>query len=130
MSQHRPAIDNILATVRRFLETCAPKLEGETRYHAQVCAYLLAMAEREWHLAPGFDANERDQLAVLLGHDAPPQQLNAELAAGLRAGRFDMQMPQVLATLLTLAAEKVAVVKPDHLAPRHRPTPSAGEGSR
>jgi hypothetical protein len=128
MSQHNPGLDDILATVRRFLDSCAPHLDGELRYHAQVSAYLLGIGERELLLGPGLDAAERRRLAALLGHDGAPAELNAELAAGLRAGRFDADFPQVLHTLLALAADKVAVVRPDHLDPRHRAAQPAGDG--
>jgi hypothetical protein len=100
MSQHRPALDNILATVRRFLETSAPQLQGEARYHAQVCAYLLAIGERELQHGAAHDAAERGRLAAILGHDGETCLLNAELATGLRAGRFDAAFPQVLDALL------------------------------
>jgi hypothetical protein len=128
MSQHRPDIGNILRTVRGFLDACAAQLAGEPRYHAQVCAYLLAIAEREIALAPGFDAAERSRLAALLGHDGTPEALNTALAVGLRAGRFDAVLPQVLDTLLALAADQVAVVRPDHLDARHRPAAAHAAG--
>jgi hypothetical protein len=120
MSQHRPDLGNILATIRAFLDSCAPHLHGEMRYHAQVSSYLLAISERELRLGPGYEATERGQLAALLGHDAPTERLNGELAAGLRGGRFDTRFAEVLETLLALTADKVAVVRPDHLDPRHR----------
>jgi hypothetical protein len=120
MSQHRPDVDNILATVREFIDSCAPHLDGEMRYHAQVSSYLLGICARELRLGPAHDANQRDRLAALLGSDATTAVLNAELAAGLRAGRFDAIFPQVLETLLALSADQVAVVRPDHLAACHR----------
>ena len=127
MSQHRPALDNILATVRRFLETSAPQLQGEARYHAQVCAYLLAIGERELQHGAAHDAAERGRLAAILGHDGETCLLNAELATGLRAGRFDAAFPQVLDALLAVAADRVAVVRPDQLDARHRaPTEEGG----
>jgi hypothetical protein len=122
MSQFNPPLDNLLATVRGFLESCAPLLEGEARYHAQVAGYLLGICEREGRLGPAFDAQERRLLAGLLGHDGPTSELNVELAAALRAGRWDDDLSRVLDVLLAVGINRVAVVRPDQLDPSHRPT--------
>ena len=128
MSQPRPSIGNILETVRGFLDANAAQMEGESRYNAQVSSYLLAICEREMRLGAGFDAAERRELAAVLGHDGSAAELNAELAARLRAGRLDEAFPLVLDTLLAIAADKVAVVRPDHLDARHRPSGPADSG--
>ncbi|MDQ2805235.1 MAG: DUF6285 domain-containing protein, partial [Pseudomonadota bacterium] len=106
MSQDRPPIDNILATVRRFLDACVPRLEGEMRYHAQVASYLLAIGERELRLGSTFDAEEQALLAGFVTRDGSAAELNADLAAGLRAGRLDDAFPQVLEVLLARAVHR------------------------
>jgi len=127
VSQDGPPIDDLLGTVRGFLESCVPLLDGEMRYHAQVAAYLLAICARELRLGPGLDAEERALLAGFLQREAPTAALNAELASGLRAGRFDDAFPPLLELLLARAVNRVAVVRPAHLDPRHRPTGNNGD---
>jgi hypothetical protein len=120
MSQDRPVIDDILATVERFLEDCRGKLEGETRYHAQVAAYLLGICRRELRLAPQLDAAERARLTAFLGVDAASPELDEQLAAAIREGRLDGRWDELLDLVLAATVSKVAIVRPAHLAPEHR----------
>jgi len=120
MAQYRPEVGDVLATVREFLEQAAPALAGETRYHAQVAAYLLGICERELQQGPEQAAAERARLAAFLQTDAPVESLNRMLAAGIRGGVFDQRSEALLRLLLEQSAGQVAVVRPDHLAPLHR----------
>jgi hypothetical protein len=121
MSQDRPAIDDLLASVEQLLGECAPKLEGELRYHAQVAAYLLQICRREIRLAPGFDAAEADALTGFLGRRAPLDELERGLAEAIRAGGCDGQWQAALDLVLAQTIDKVRIVRPGHLAPEHRP---------
>jgi len=121
MSQDRPALDNILATVRQFLEAGSAAPEGTSRYEMQLAAYLLAIAEREARLAPALDAAERARLAAFLGVDGSVTDLNRRLAADIRAGRLDDRWPQTSDLVRAHVIDKVTVVRPERLEPDHRP---------
>ena len=122
MSQYRPDINNVLLTVQKFIKDAAPKLEGETRYHAIVAAYLLGIAERELRLAPGFDKQEVAQLSDFLKTSGSLEDLHKTLAKGIRSGAYDEDWDALLDTVLQQTVSDVSVVRADHLAPMHRAT--------
>lgn len=119
MSQDRPSLAEILRTVAEFLDGLRPKLEGEAQYGALVSAYLLRIAEREVELSSTLDAEEREELAGLLGRSGTLADLDRLLCEGIRAGRFDDDLARVLEVALAQAVRKVRVVRPEHLAPAH-----------
>lgn len=120
MSQDRPSINDILLTVKKFLDDTGPKLEGEAKYHAQVSSYLLSICERELRLAGDFDRKEAAQLSAFLGAEAPLAAMTAEFCANIRAGKYDGNWDETLQLVLQQTIDKVKVVKPGHLAPMHR----------
>ena len=89
MSQDRPSINDMLLTVKQFLDDLGPKLEGESKYHAQVASYLLGLCEHELRLAVGFNADEQGRLSAFLGTDGSLDDLTAKLCAAIRAGTYD-----------------------------------------
>jgi hypothetical protein len=121
MSQDRPSINDILLTVKKFLDDVGPKLEGEAKYHAQVSSYLLGICDREISLSAGYDAAEQARLSEFLGEDRPLDSLTETLCAGIRAGKFDDRWDEMLDLVLAQTIDKVKIVKPGHLAPMHRP---------
>jgi hypothetical protein len=120
MSQDRPSINDILLTVKQFLDNLGPKLEGESKYHAQVSSYLLGICERELRLAVGFDADERGHLSAFLGSDGSLGELTATLCENIRSGKYDARWDEVLDLVLAQTIDKVKIVRPGHLAPMHR----------
>ena len=108
MTAPYPPLDDLLLTVREFLDALRPELVGERRYQAQVAAYLLTVALRE----RGAAAPET----------VPPLDGAADVAAfreALRAGRYD-DRAEIAEALLANAVRDAAMVRPDHLAPEHR----------
>jgi len=120
MSQDRPDIADLLATVQEFIDRITPKLEGEDRYHAQVSAYLLAICGRETRLGAPIAAAEQPRLAAFLGHDGAWPDLVRELSRDIRAGGCDGRWDAALDLVLFQVIDKVSVVRPDHLAQEHR----------
>ena len=120
MSQDRPSINDILLTVRKFLDDTGPTLTGEAKYHAQVSSYLLGICERELRLAGDYDRKEAAQLSEFLGSGKPLAEMTGELCENIRAGKYDKNWDQVLNMVLEQTIDKVKVVKPGHLAPMHR----------
>ena len=120
MSQDRPDLADLLATVQEFIDRITPKLEGEDRYHAQVSAYLLAICGREIRLGAPIAAAEQQHLTAFLGHDGAWPDLLGELSREIRAGTCDARWDATLDLVLRQVIDKVSVVRPDHLAQEHR----------
>ncbi len=123
MSQDRPSLDDILATVREFLDRVSVKLSGEERYHAQVASYLLAMAEREAKSGAVLDTEEHRRMASFLGREASLDELDQLLCDRIRSGACDASWDATLALVLQQTVDKVRIVRPDHLAAMHRAAP-------
>jgi hypothetical protein len=120
VSQDRPDAHEVLRTVREFVDSMRPKLAGEDQFHAIVASFLLSVVEREMRLAPVFDAREHRELADFTGSEAPLPELQRTLCEGIRAGRYDARFDELLAIVLEQTANKVRVVRPDHLDPGNR----------
>jgi len=120
VSQDRPSINDILQTVKKFLDDTAPKLEGEAKYHAQVSSYLLGICDRELALSAGFDAAEQARFSAFLGRDGSVAELTKALCDDIRAGRLDDRWDQTLELVLANTIDKVKIVRPGVLAPMHR----------
>lgn len=95
-----PTMDDLLLTVRDFLNDIRGELSPERKYQAQVAAFLLDVARRE--------------------HSAtPPAGAIADLTAfrdAIRAGKFDAEESELAEKLLLLSAAEVQIVRPDLLA--------------
>lgn len=95
-----PTMDDLLLTVRDFLNDIRGELSPERRYQAQVAAFLLDVARRE--------------------HSAtPPADTITDLTAfrdAIRAGKFDAEESQLAERLLMLSAAEMRIVRPDLLA--------------
>jgi hypothetical protein len=119
VSQDRPVATELLRTVSEFVDSMRTKLAGEDQYHAIVASYLLSIVERELRLAPDFDQREHLELARFAGSAAPLPNLLKTLCQGIRAGRYDDRFDELRALILEQTADKVHIVRPDHLDPSH-----------
>lgn len=128
MSQDRPSLAEILRTVAEFLDGLKPALEGEAQYGALVSAHILRIAEREVALQAELDAAETRELGELLGRSAPIPELNRLLCEGIRAGRFDDDWQRVSDVVLAQTIRKLAIVRPEHLAPEPPGAAKPGNG--
>jgi hypothetical protein len=98
----RPSTADLVHTVADFLDEISPALNSGDRYTALVCKHILAMVERELLSAPLAPLDE------------------AALAAAIRAGRHDTTWNSTFDAILQRTVARVALVKPDHLAAKHR----------
>ena len=121
MTQYRPVLHDLVRTVGEFIANARTPLKGEQKYHALVASYLLGICERELDLSPGFDREETEALAKFLKSAGSLDALRAQLCRGIRSGAFDGQDDAALQILLSETVNNVRVVRPDHLAPMHRP---------
>lgn len=122
MAHDQPDLPEILRTVREFIDDLVPRLGGLERYHALCALHLLDIALRE--LVAEWRHTETDddrRLRALLGTDAAlsSAEVRARLAHDIRDGRFDAELPALLAPLLAHVVAKVRIAKPDVLVPEH-----------
>ena len=113
MNRDQPGVEEILVTVREFIDEITDRLDGIDRYHAMCSSYLLGVAQRE--LMHGGAADAADALALA----GLPQEAG-ELAARLRQGEFDAQWDALLPRMLEHVINKVRISKPEHLDPLHQ----------
>jgi len=120
--QDRPPVDDLLRTVRQFVESIAPLLSGEAAFHARVAVYLLQICERELAQTGGASF-EAARLAAVLGRERPLAEQCRVLCAGIRAGDFDDRWDEAFDLALRQVVDKVRIVRPEWLA-----VPAAGGG--
>ena len=100
----------LIEAVQLFLAELEPELSGRRAFHAKVAQNALAIVARELAQAP--QAKEQALLAGVLGHDAPLDQLRADLCSQLRAGTGGEATPGLIDALLGVALAKCAVDNP------------------
>lgn len=115
MAQDRPSAPNALDTVRLFLESLMPSLEGEARFHTRVSIHLLEIVVRELEQGSALDGEERRALEALLGRRGELDALNRELARGIRDGSVDASDDEVFAHVLRSVEAKLRIVNPRRL---------------
>ena len=118
MAQDRPSADNLIDTVRAFLETLLPDLEGDARFRTRVSIHLLGIVARELRDAPGYDREEAERLGALLGGAGDLAALNERLSAAIRRGDFDARWDEVMDHVRKTVEDKVRIVRPERLATR------------
>ena len=106
MSQDRPSINEILLTVKQFLDDLGPKLERESKCHVRVSSYLLGICEGELRLAVGFNADKQGHLSAFSGADGSVDDLTAKLCANIRAGTYGERWDEVLDLVLGQTIDK------------------------
>lgn len=105
----------LVKAVQSFIETRAmPELKGHTAFHARVAANALGIVARELELAPKAADREKAQLASLLGHDGPLDELNRELCKGIREGKIDIESEALREHLEMTTLAKVAIDQPNY----------------
>ena len=120
MTQDAPSIDELLVTVREFVQEITPQLDGRDRYHAQCAVYLLDIVRRELGADATDETVEQAMLARYLGDGATGAAGLAALAAEIRSGRLDARFDELLADLTRQVVGKVRITRPDQLHPMHR----------
>ncbi|MCC6709101.1 MAG: hypothetical protein IT492_16205 [Gammaproteobacteria bacterium] len=125
MSQDAPSLDELLLTVRQFVDEIAPQLAGRDRYHALCASFLVEIARREI-AGGGDDSEERAMLGHYLGPTEPGANGLAALAQAIRGGRLDDRFDELLKDLTDHVVRQVRVTRPDVLDAMHREGGSQG----
>jgi hypothetical protein len=103
MVKEFPGVDDLLATVREFLQRIGPDLPASSKYDGQVAVYLLDIARRE--IADFVRPAAEDAAATL--------------CAEIRAGRRDDDWDSTLQSILEDTIARARIVRPGHLAAEH-----------
>lgn len=107
-----PTAAELLESVREWLDRDVATGGAVAPFHARVASNVLAIVEREIALGPVHDLRHAERLATLGVAD------DHELAAGIRAGRFDDRLDEVRALVRASVVDKLAVANPRYLADR------------
>ena len=117
--QDRPAAEDLLAAVRRFLsDTAMPNLQGHAAFSARVAGNVLDILARELALAPGFQKAETRRLKDLL--DVAPEaqsdllDLNRELCDKIASREMDLSTPGLRDHLIKISMGKLAIDQPKY----------------
>lgn len=105
-----PTAGQLVESVREWLEReVMPSTQGRLQFNARVAVNVLSMVERELRLGAEQVRAHADRLAQLGVAD------DAELAAGIRSGRFDGRLDEVRALVRDSVVDKLAVANPRYL---------------
>jgi hypothetical protein len=113
-----PALPDLLAVIREFLETDIMRdasLADEKRFNARVAVNMLATAERELRLGPVANAAEADRLTALVGPEGSLEEKNRRLAAELRNGVLASDDPGMLDHLRRTMVDALRINNPKWL---------------
>ena len=105
----------LVVAVRDFIEQRAmPELKGHTAFHARVAANALGIVARELEHGATSGEAERARLAKLLGHDGALMELNRELCAAIRCGKFGLDTPGLTEHMTLTTRDKVGIDQPNY----------------
>jgi hypothetical protein len=105
----RPSMITLIDAVGAFLDG-AEQPDERLRFHARVAASALRIARRELLLGDAHWLAHRERLRDLGCAD------DAELALGIRTGKLDDRMDEVVAAVRASVIDKLTVANPRHLA--------------
>jgi Domain of unknown function (DUF6285) len=115
-----PTVDELLAAVTGLLrDTLAPQLGAAEAFQARVAVNALDLVRRELAQGEAARAEARQRLQVLLGIDAPLDELQAELARRIREREFTPATPGLIELLKQNTLAKMAVEQPGHALFKH-----------
>jgi hypothetical protein len=103
-----PTLPELIEAVREWLDAVAGGA-AVSPFHARVAANVLAIVQREYELGPAHDRAHAARLDALGVAD------DAELARGIRDGRFDDRLDEVRALVRESVRDKLAVANPPYL---------------
>lgn len=117
--QDRPAAEDLLAAVRRFLtDTAMPQLQGHAAFNARVAGNVLDILARELDLAPGFQKAEMARLKTLLNVTPEAEDdllsLNRQLCDKIASGEMDLATPGLQDHLIKITMGKLAIDQPKY----------------
>lgn len=110
--REKPTAEDLLTIARQtLLDDVARTLSGETRYQALMIASAMDIARRQIEAGDAALNDEARALTDLLGSEGALKELNARLAADIRAGAFDSADDRQAAMLKILTDATLAKVR-------------------
>ena len=105
----------ILEAVSRLMrDTLIPALPADVVFQGRVAANALDLLLRELRTGGWLEDEARARLIALLGHDAPLEELEAELSRRIRDGEVDLASPALLDHLWATTMAKMSVDQPNY----------------
>ena len=101
MVKEFPDTDDLLATVREFLQRVSPDLPANSKFDGQVAVYLIDIVRRE--------------IAASMREPAE-ESYAAALCAEIRSGKRDDDWERTLQNILEDTVARVKIARPSHLA--------------
>lgn len=117
MLDERPTASELLSAVAGFLEhKVAPRLEGQTAFHARVAINALQIVVRELGEGNAAAAADAARLAALTGvpADAGIRPQNQALCARIESGDIAIDDPALRAHLLASVRARIAIDNPKY----------------
>ena len=106
----RPTAAELLEALREWMEQdLCPGVEGRLQFHTRVAINMVDIVARELELGPAQVVHHDEVLASFGMKD------DDELAAAIRAGSFDSDLPSVFSRLLPVVEDKLRVANPRYL---------------
>ena len=113
--QDRPTAAELLRDIAELLEgDVLAATSGPIQHHVRVAGNLARIVQRELELGREANYRERALLGDLLGAEGSTAELNAELAARLRANDDDDFARAAWPVLMAVTLDKLAIDKPGH----------------
>jgi hypothetical protein len=113
--QDRPTAAELLRDIADLLEgEVLAATSGPTRHNVRVAGNLARIVQRELELGREANFRERALLGDLHGADGSVAELNAELAARLRANDDEAFARAAWPVLVAVTLDKLSVNKPGH----------------
>lgn len=103
----KPSSTLLVAEARRALDAGVP-----AGFPQKVVANALGIAQRELELGPAMAQAERSNLSALIGRSGDLEQLNANLAEGIRTGTLALDTPGLVEHLIRTTVAKLEVDQP------------------
>ena len=113
MAQDPPKAPVLLEAVREWLQDeLLPEASGGRAFHLRVAINMLSIVERELTDGATLDAEERQRLVALLGHEGDLDDLNRELCVQIRDGKRTGRDENLLEHLRATTKAKLRVANP------------------
>jgi hypothetical protein len=109
-----PRTEELVESVRLWIDEIRPQLDPRNAFLGRVAANALAAVGRELTLGPASDAEGVRLMSDLLGRDGSFAELNAELCARIRQGEMDVATPGLLPALQAMAFAQLAIDQPTY----------------
>ena len=119
-----PRTEELAKAVAGWIDELRPSLDPRNAFLARVAVNVLGVIQRELTQGPAAEARVVSGMSGVLGHDGGFAELNAELCERIRSGELTVETPGLLAVLMTMARDQVAIDQPNYKPEGTSPPPA------